>query len=139
MEWAIPLIIIGFIVLVSAAWWLPALVNSINNKQLEKEYTEWRNNIVKDNKPMEANEFLKKYIRYDFEGVYVLHNISKEMYYVGQSITVIDRAKSHLKGSGNGDVYADFKYGDKFEVIILALEDTNCSSLNELERITIYD
>ena len=134
MEWLVPLVIIGFIILISAVWWLPALIDLINNRQLEKEYDEWRNNIVKQNKPMDAIDFLHKYVRYDFEGVYILHNKTKEMCYVGQSINVIERAKNHLKGKGNGDVYADFKHGDLFEVIIIALEDTECGSLNELER-----
>ena len=134
MPWFVPLIIIGVIVLASAAWWLPALVNSINDKKLEEEYSKWRETIVKNNKPTEAHEFLNTYIRYDFEGVYILHNISKDMYYVGQSINVVDRVRNHLKGKGNGDVYADFKYGDKFEVILIAIEDTEYEYLNDLER-----
>ena len=134
MPWYLPLIIIGFFVLISAAWWLPALVNAINNRNLEKEYDEWRNSIVRNNTPMDANEFLTKYVRYDFEGVYILHNLTKDMYYVGQSINVAERVKNHLKGKGNGDVYADFKYGDMFEVILIALEDTDYVNLNDLER-----
>ena len=77
----------------------------------------------------------------DFTGVYVLHNKSKDMYYVGQSVKVIDRVGQHLTGHGNGDVYADFKYGDEFEVSTVSLVDSGYGSLNDLERDTIaaYD
>lgn len=77
----------------------------------------------------------------DFTGVYVLHNKTKGMYYVGQSVRVIDRAGRHLTGHGNGDVYADFKYGDEFEVSTVSLAESGYGSLNDLERDTIaaYD
>ena len=103
----------------------------------EKEREEYRNNIVKNNIPMTPEEFYEKARLVDFEGVYVIHNLSKDMYYVGQSICVADRVKSHLSGRGNGDVYADYKHNDRFEIILIALEDSNCKSLNELERKTI--
>ena len=77
----------------------------------------------------------------DFTGVYVLHNISKDMYYVGQSVKVVDRVGQHLTGHGNCDVYADYKYGDEFEVSTVSLADSGYGSLNDLERDTIaaYD
>ena len=77
----------------------------------------------------------------DFTGVYVLHNKSKDMYYVGQSVRVVARVGQHLTGHGNGDVYADFKYGDEFEVSTVSLVDSGYGSLNDLERDTIaaYD
>ena len=77
----------------------------------------------------------------DFTGVYVLHNKTKDMYYVGQSIKVVDRVGQHFTGHGNGDVYADFKYGDEFEISTVALADSGYDSLNDLERETIaaYD
>ena len=77
----------------------------------------------------------------DFTGVYVLHNKTKGMYYVGQSVRVIDRVGQHLTGHGNGDVYADFKYGDEFEVSTVSLAESGYGSLNDLERDTIaaYD
>lgn len=73
----------------------------------------------------------------DFTGVYILHNKSKDMYYVGQSVKVIDRVGQHFTGHGNGDVYADFKYGDEFTVSTVSLVDSGYGSLNDLERDTI--
>lgn len=77
----------------------------------------------------------------NFAGVYVLYNITQNMYYVGQGRDVVNRVNNHLTGKGNGDVYADYKYGDAF---IIRLIDFNCSgaaTLNDLERLVIaaYD
>ncbi len=71
---------------------------------------------------------------YQIKGVYVLYNATKNMYYVGQGINIINRVNSHLNGSGNGDVYADYKYGDKFTIKLISLDSTEFKSLNELEK-----
>ncbi len=73
----------------------------------------------------------------DFEGIYIIFNHSKNMYYVGQSKRVIQRVNSHFTGKGNGDVYADYKYGDHFTISMIALAKSGFSTLNELERNAI--
>lgn len=73
----------------------------------------------------------------NFAGVYILFNQSKGMYYVGQGKQVFNRVNAHFTGKGNGDVYADYKYGDKFTIKMIALENSGFSTLNELERNTI--
>lgn len=77
----------------------------------------------------------------NFADVYILFNSTKNMYYIGQSKEVLNRVNAHFTGKGNGDVYADYKYGDKFTIKMIALEKSNCKTLNELERNTImtYD
>ncbi len=72
-----------------------------------------------------------------FSGVYILYNKSKNMYYVGQAIKILDRVNNHFTGKGNGDVYADYKYGDEFTIKMIALEGSGFASLNSLERETI--
>lgn len=81
----------------------------------------------------------KKFIstKYDFPGVYIIHNHTKEMNYVGQGEKVFQRVNSHFTGHGNGDVYVDYKYGDEFTIKMIALENSGFSTLNELERNTI--
>lgn len=85
----------------------------------------------------------KKHIstKYDFAGVYILYNHTKNMYYVGQGKKVFQRVNNHFTGHGNGDVYADYKYGDEFTIKMIALENSGFNTLNELERNTIktYD
>lgn len=73
----------------------------------------------------------------NFEGVYVLYNRTKNKYYVGQGHRIADRVNMHFTGKGNGDVYADYKYGDKFTVKMIALKHSGFRSLNALERETI--
>ena len=73
----------------------------------------------------------------DFTGIYVLHNKTKGMYYVGQSVRVVGRVRQHLTGHGNGDVYADYKYGDKFEINLVSLRECGYDSLDALERDAI--
>ena len=77
----------------------------------------------------------------NFEGVYILHNKTKDLYYIGQAKKILDRVNNHFTGKGNGDVYADYKYGDKFVIRMIALEGSGFESLNELERnmIAKYD
>ena len=78
----------------------------------------------------------------DCPGVYVLYNRDKNKYYVGQSQHVLTRVNQHFTGhGGNGDVYADYKYHDHFEIRIVKFEGSGYSSLNEMERLAInaYD
>ena len=73
----------------------------------------------------------------NFAGVYILHNKTKDLYYVGQGKQVLNRVNAHFTGHGNGDVYADYKYGDQFTIRTIALENSGFSSLNALERYCI--
>lgn len=79
--------------------------------------------------------------RYNFAGVYILHNETKNQYYVGQAKRILNRVNNHFTGKGNGDVYADYKYGDKWTIRMIALDESPFQTLNELERYTIqaYD
>ena len=74
---------------------------------------------------------------YNFTGVYILHNQSKDLYYVGQGKKVFNRINSHFTGSGNGDVYADYKYKDSFTIRTIALEGSGFKSIDDLERYAI--
>jgi len=74
---------------------------------------------------------------YNFPGVYVLHSKTKDMYYIGQGRRVFDRVNDHFSGRGNGDVYADHKYGDLFTIRMLALRGSGFSTLNDLEKSAI--
>lgn len=58
--------------------------------------------------------------------------------YIGQSITVYHRVHNHLTGHGNGDVYADRKYGNWVYVRIRPCDKMR---LNDTEKmlIEIYD
>ena len=53
---------------------------------------------------------------------------------MGQGKAVLDRVNHHFSGRGNGDVYADYKYGDFFTIKMIKLENSGFYTLNELER-----
>lgn len=51
--------------------------------------------------------------------------------YIGQSVNVCKRIHSHFNGKGNGDVYADIKYGKSVYVQIVPCDKTQ---LNRVEK-----
>ena len=67
-------------------------------------------------------------------GVYILFNKTKDKYYVGQAQKLLDRVNNHFTGKGNGDVYADYKYGDSFAIKMISLQKSGYASLNALEK-----
>ena len=80
-------------------------------------------------------------LKQNFAGVYILYNKTKKMYYIGQAKSILNRVNAHFTGKGNGDVYADYKYGDTFTIKMIALSKSGFRSLNKLERhiIETYD
>ena len=78
---------------------------------------------------------------YDFVGVYIIHNMTRDIYYVGQSKKVLQRVSAHFGGRGNADVYADLKYGNTFTVKTIPLAGSGYNDLDRLESDTIraYD
>lgn len=77
---------------------------------------------------------VRKHIQGDQVGVYIIYNMTKKQYYVGQAKKLYQRVWQHFTGHGNGDVYADYKYGDKFMVRLLTLQASGYSDLDQLER-----
>lgn len=73
----------------------------------------------------------------EITGIFIVHNATKDLYYAGQSAKAIDRAAIQFLGRGNCDVYADYKYGDSFNVRIIPLSGSCYESLNELKRAAI--
>ena len=85
--------------------------------------------------PEEFFEFKKS--NKDFSGVYIIYNKNKDIYYIGQAKQILYRVNKHFLGRGNGDVYSDYKYGDKFTIKLLDLDTSGYNSLNELEKDAI--
>lgn len=87
-------------------------------------------------KAITVKEFFEVYKKKknDFVGCYVIHNTDKDLYYVGQSKRVLFRLNQHFTGHGNGDVYADYKYKNKFEIRVAVLSTSGYSNIDLLER-----
>ena len=73
----------------------------------------------------------------NFAGIYILHNVTKDKYYVGQSKSVLNRVNMYFTGKGNGDVYFDYRLGDQFTIRMISLENSGFSSLNSLGKNAI--
>lgn len=87
------------------------------------------------------NEFnvLKSKQTGDIVGVYIIYNSTQNMYYVGQATRLFFRVNQHFTGHGNGDIYADYKYGDAFFVKIVKLSESGYDDLNLLEKDLIKE
>ena len=110
-------------------------INKLSNNQIELSVSDF---LRMRNQTFVSKGGLRHYVKdKQFPGVYILYNKTKNMYYVGQAQYIFDRVNAHFTGKGNGDVYADYKYGDEFTIKMISLEESGYSSLNELERHTI--
>lgn len=74
---------------------------------------------------------------YNCKGVYVIHNVTKDRYYVGQSIHLMDRVNQHFSGTGNQELYYDYIRKDFFIIRMIPLKGSGFRSLNTLERFAI--
>ncbi len=81
----------------------------------------------------------KQQVNGDAVGVYIIYNATKDLYYVGQAKRLCFRVNQHFTGHGNGDVYADYKYGDSFFIKIITLRDSGYDDLDKLERDKIQE
>lgn len=117
------------------------LVSAASRQQ--KELLSLRQSLLEDDPQITASaeEFMsqrKALIQLgEVTGVFIVHNVTKDLYYVGQSAKAIDRAALQFLGRGNCDVYADFRYGDSFDVRIVPLSESCVESLTELKRSVI--
>ncbi len=134
-------IIIGIITYL-VLWIGPVIVRKMHKHRVKKRIR----GLANSSEELTPGEFLtirkeclegKEYKRLNQPGVYVIFNASKNMFYVGQAKRLLDRLNQHFTGHGNGDVYADYKYGDKFTIRTIPLGKSGYRNLNDLERETI--
>lgn len=130
------LIIMGIVVLLISAYLIYKYFEE------KRDYEERLRRIVNQGYLFTPSEFFEYKFdltrRFNIPGVYILYNISKDMHYIGQGKKVFNRVQNHFSGRGNGDVYADYKYGDQFEIKIIPLQSSGFYTLNELERNLIF-
>lgn len=83
----------------------------------------------------------RNYKRCDFEGVYIIRNIDENKYYVGQSINVVKRLRSHFNGrpskGGADDLNNALINGDRLEIVLLELKGSTFRDLNDMEAFFI--
>jgi hypothetical protein len=132
-----PYIMMFFIALVVMFVSLAMLITLNKSRKLDK----LQDKLNSMGEGLSSDEFMRNWRTIgrndDITGVYVLHNESNDKSYVGQSVRVYHRVHAHLTGRGNGDVYADYKHGDKFDIRAITLAESGYPSLNALEKDAI--
>lgn len=132
-----PFIVLGLFLFIDGL----LLVSTASRQQ--KELLNLRQSLLEDDPRITASaeEFMSRrkalVQQGEVTGIFIVHNATKDLYYVGQSAKAIDRAALQFLGRGNCDVYADFKYGDAFNVHIVPLSTSGYENLNELKRAAI--
>lgn len=79
-------------------------------------------------------KFMKNH---DFEGAYILHNLSRDIYHVGRSTKVLRKIDRTFRGYENQSVYADWKNQNNFTVRIVRLCDSDFDNTILLERALV--
>ena len=77
---------------------------------------------------------IKIFKQWDCEGVYVIHNCSKDIYHVGRSSKVLRKINRNFRGYENQDVYNDWNNNDEFRVRIVRFDDSGYTDINLLEK-----
>lgn len=121
--------------------------SDIRRKELQSAITDFRkarydaiqssmDDFLNKAETITPDEFfeIKKQQKGDIVGVYVIHNETNDQYYVGQAKKLFFRINQHFTGHGNGDVYADYKYGDDFSIKIIKLSESGYDDIDSLEK-----
>ncbi len=121
-------------------FWLLYIANGVRLKKTERRTLIRVRGLLKD-EGVSPREFLSArdaLLRNgDFTGIYVIHNTTKNMNCVGQSVRVAGWVTQHFTGYGNGDVYAGYKYGDDFTINVVSMYESGYENLDVLERDAI--
>ncbi|MDZ5782396.1 GIY-YIG nuclease family protein [Marinococcus luteus] len=114
-------------------------LNALRNqtrKFTPEELLEFKTSINKENTSLKNRA-----------GIYIIHNGTKDMYYVGQAKRMFNRARQHFSYNPTDksarkntnellnlpEIYIDYYSKNQFCISFIPLEDTPFSSLNELE------
>lgn len=142
MKNPIELIILGFII-----YWVfkylknKFFTNSKKNREaqidaiIEAEKMKMANTIYAKDFYSEERNLSRR--NFDTRGVYIFTNLKNNKKYVGQSINILMRVRTHLKGRGSDNLYKDIKRGDKFTIQFVRLIDTHFRDLDSLEKYHI--
>lgn len=93
------------------------------------------NKFIKISSPSNFQQILKNtYNLNEFTGIYIIYNINKNKYYVGQGKKTIQRCIKHFLPNDNAPaIKKDFDNGNEFYVNFIKFNGTNFETLDELE------
>jgi hypothetical protein len=126
------------------------------NKEIVRKDLDTLRKKTKNFTPKELIELKNKNVREsqgieNSAGIYIIHNRVKDIYYVGKSEGLFDRAYKHFVTNpaenmarykdtvsfNLPEIYDDNRIGDKFNISLIPLGDTSFSTIDELERNAI--
>lgn len=104
-----------------------------------KERMKMDNTINAKSFHSEKAELKKK--GFETEGIYIFSNMNNGKKYVGQSVNMLSRVNTHLKGYGNEDLHEDMQSGNSFTIQFIKLSNSGFYTLNSLEKhyITLHN
>lgn len=119
--------------------------NSKNKNRKHKKYKKSSNIDESLWNWYSVQEFRRKtkkgYTKYDFNGVYVIHDLDFDMYYVGQSVNVIKRLRGHFNGQsskgGADDLNEALINVHNMEIALLRLKNSSFRDLDDMEAYFI--
>ena len=76
-----------------------------------------------------------KYMKmFEFEGVYIIYNFSKDKYYIGKASKVLRKVERQFKGSEKQELYAEIKNKDIIYVNVVKLQLSEYDNISQLEK-----
>lgn len=102
----------------------------IKKESLKMKDTVYMEDFYKVKKNLERRGF-------ECPGVYIFTNLRNGRKYVGQSVNILNRVNTHIKGRGSQDLHEDMLLGHEFIIQFIKLKDTRFKNLNDLERYYI--
>lgn len=90
-------------------------------------------NTINANQFYNEKDELKKR-GFETEGIYIFSNMNNGRKYVGQSVNILSRVDTHLRGYGNEDLHTDIKAGNNFTIQFIKLSTSGFYTLNSLEK-----
>lgn len=130
---------------------IEAIIGTFSSKKKIEKAKEPLSRLIVNNEEIDVEEFLEMYDtrihnfntkqddikilkRSDFEGVYIIHNCTKNIFLVGKSKRVLRKVDRQFRGFENEDVYTDYENNDVFKIRIIKLESSNYSNIEALEQ-----
>lgn len=130
---------------------IEAIIGTFFSKKKIEKAKEPLSRLIVNNEEIDVEEFLEMYDtrihnfntkqddikilkRSDFEGVYIIHNCTKNIFLVGKSKRVLRKVDRQFRGFENEDVYTDYENNDVFKIRIIKLKSSNYSNIEALEQ-----
>lgn len=117
-----------------------SLIGGFINKKKPRKATMKRSKLTEGGRTLSPKDIDRNlHNNAEVTGCYIIHNMETDRYYVGQSSRVNHRLRQHFNGKGSPGVYKDYCAGFPFEIMIVSLNGSTFSNLDDQERTLIAE